>query len=66
MSRTNIEINDELIEVVMRRHHLRTKREAVELALRVLAGAPMTREEAMAMRGGHAIDELPPDVPVAG
>jgi hypothetical protein len=32
----------------------------------VLAGAPMTREEARAMRGGHAIDELPPDVPVAG
>ena len=36
---------------------------AVDLALRHLAGQPMTREEALAMGGAHAIVELPADVP---
>jgi hypothetical protein len=40
---------------------VRTKTAAVELALRHLAGQPMTREEALAMRGAHAIGEIPPD-----
>jgi Arc/MetJ family transcription regulator len=39
----------------MDRYGLRTKRAAVEFALRHLAGQPMTREEALAMRGAHAI-----------
>lgn len=51
MSRTNIEIEDELIARVMRRYGLRTKRAAVELALRRLDFEPMSREEALAMRG---------------
>lgn len=38
MARTNIDIDAELVAVVMRRHGLRTKREAVDLALRRLAG----------------------------
>lgn len=59
--RTNIEIEDTYLQVVMDRYGLRTKTEAVELALRHLAGQPMTREEALAMRGAHAIDELPED-----
>ena len=41
---------------------VRTKTEAVDLALRQLAGQPMTRDEAIAMRGSHAILEAPPDV----
>ena len=45
----------------MERFGLRTKTEAVELALRHLAGQPMTREEALAMRGAHAIAEIPGD-----
>ena len=57
--RTNIEIEDTYLQVVMDRYGLRTKTEAVELALRHLAGQPMTREEALAMRGAHAIDEPP-------
>ena len=57
--RTNIEIEDTYVQVVMDRYGLRTKTEAVELALRHLAGQPMTREEALAMRGAHAIDEVP-------
>jgi Arc/MetJ family transcription regulator len=64
--RTNIEIEDSYLQVVMDRYGLRTKTEAVELALRHLAGQPMTREEALAMRGAHAIDELPPDTPPQG
>jgi Arc/MetJ family transcription regulator len=59
--RTNIEIEDDYVESIMRRHHLRTKTEAVDLALRKLAGEPMTREEALAMRGTHSIGKLPPD-----
>jgi Arc/MetJ family transcription regulator len=39
-----------------------TKTEAVDLALRHLAGQPMTRDEALAMRGARAIDEIPNDV----
>ena len=51
MSRTNIEIDDRLIERAMRIHGLKTKREAVDFALRRLVGTPMTREEMLAMRG---------------
>jgi len=59
--RTNIEIEDTYLQVVMDRFGLRTKTEAVELALRHLAGQPMTREEALAMRGARAIGEIPED-----
>ena len=64
--RTNIEIEDTYLQVVMDRYGLRTKTEAVELALRHLAGQPMTREEALAMRGAYAIDEAPADTPPRG
>ena len=64
--RTNIEIEDTYLQVVMNRYGLRTKTEAVELALRHLAGQPMTRQEALAMRGAHAIDEPPADTPPRG
>jgi Arc/MetJ family transcription regulator len=59
--RTNIEIEDTYLRAVMDRFGLHTKTEAVELALRHLAGQPMTREEALAMRGAHAIAEVPED-----
>ena len=64
--RTNIEIEDTYLQTVMDRYGLRTKTEAVELALRHLAGQPMTREEALAMRGAQAIDEPPADTPARG
>ena len=51
MARTNIDIDEHLIDAVMRRHGFATKREAVDAALRRLAPAPMSREEALAMRG---------------
>ena len=59
--RTNIEIEDRFVQTVMDRYGVRTKTEAVDLALRHLAGQPMTREEAQAMRGAHAIDDVPSD-----
>ena len=51
VTRTNIDIDDELIDNVMRRYALRTKREAVEFALRRLYRKPMTVEEILALRG---------------
>ena len=59
--RTNIEIEETYLRIVMDRYSLRTMTEAVELALRHLAGQPMSREEALAMRGAHAIEEPPAD-----
>lgn len=58
--RTNIEIEDDDVQVILQRYGLRTKTEAVALALRHLAGQPMTREEALSMRGARALD-LPPE-----
>jgi len=60
--RTNIEIEDSYVNTVMDRYGVRAKTEAVDLALRHLAGQPMTREEALGMRGAHAIDAPPRDV----
>jgi Arc/MetJ family transcription regulator len=51
MSRTNIELDDKLVEMAMRRYGLKTKREVVQLALERLVGGVMTREEALAMEG---------------
>jgi Arc/MetJ family transcription regulator len=59
--RTNIEIEDTYVRVIMERYGLRTKTEAVDLALRHLAGQPMTREEALAMRGARALGRVPAD-----
>jgi Arc/MetJ family transcription regulator len=61
MSRTNIEIDDELIRRVMERWGYRTKREAVDSALRRLDLEPMTNEELAAMHGSGwdgDLDEL--------
>ena len=59
--RTNIEIEESDVRTIMERYSLRTKTEAVALALRTMAGQPMTREEALAMHGAHAIGEIPED-----
>ena len=45
--RTNIEIEDTYLQAIMDRYGVHTKTEAVDLALRHLAGQPMTREEAL-------------------
>jgi Arc/MetJ family transcription regulator len=51
MTRTNVDIDDALVARVMRRYGLPTKRAAVDLALRRLDVEPLTRDEALAMRG---------------
>jgi Arc/MetJ family transcription regulator len=50
VTRTNIEIDDVLVDRAMRLYRLRSKREAVDLALRKLVDG-MSREEALASEG---------------
>ena len=57
MARTNIDIDEDACAKVMRRYGLRTKRDAVNFALRELA-AGMTLEEARAMRGSGWVGDL--------
>jgi Arc/MetJ family transcription regulator len=59
--RTNIEIEDTYLQLIMERYRVRTKTEAVDLALRHLAGQPMTQDDALAMRGANAIGKVPTD-----
>ena len=51
MSRTNIDIDDELVEKAMRMYRLESKRAAIDLALRRLVGDAMSLEEVLAMEG---------------
>jgi Arc/MetJ family transcription regulator len=51
MSRTNIDIDEEACETVMRRYHLETKRDAVNFALRTVAAEPLDVEQARRLRG---------------
>lgn len=51
MARTNIDIDDALCERVMTRFQLKSKREAVNLALRRLAEEPLSAADARGLRG---------------
>lgn len=52
VTRTNIDIDDELIERAMRTFGLHTKRQAVNLALeRLVGGGPMGLREQLEMEG---------------
>jgi Arc/MetJ family transcription regulator len=51
MTRTNIEIDDDLVAEVMRRFGVSTKKEAVDLALRRLVGVPLTKEFLLGLEG---------------
>jgi Arc/MetJ family transcription regulator len=51
MSRTNIEIDDAACRAVMDRYHFATKREAVNFALRTVAGEPLDVDDARRLRG---------------
>lgn len=65
-TRTNIELDDEIVERAMRLYGTRTKKETVDLALRRLVGAELTREEALALeRSGWDgdLDEFRRDMP---
>lgn len=66
MSRTNIDIDDELAAEVMRRFGLTTKRAAVDLALRRLVGSPLSREFLLGLEGvgwESDLDDLRSDRP---
>ena len=61
MSRTNIDLDDEACRAVMERYQLRSKRDAVNFALRTLAAEPLSVEEARRLRGSGwdgDLDEL--------
>jgi Arc/MetJ family transcription regulator len=61
MARTNIELDDDACETVMKRYGFTTKKDAVNFALRSLAAEPLSVEEARRLRGsGWAgdLDEL--------
>lgn len=51
MGLIDIEIDDVLVERVMRLHGVDTKGAAVDLALRRLVGEPLSREEALGLEG---------------
>ena len=51
MTRTTIDLDDRLVSVVMARYGLRTKKEAVDLALRRLVGSELTPEFLVGLRG---------------
>ncbi|MBJ7398646.1 type II toxin-antitoxin system VapB family antitoxin [Mycolicibacterium sp.] len=58
MTRTNIELDDELVAEVMRRYGVSTKRQAVDLALRRLVGPPLNREFLLGLEGIGWDDDL--------
>jgi Arc/MetJ family transcription regulator len=51
MARTNIDLDESAVERVMARYALATKREAVNFALRTVAGEPLSVDEARALKG---------------
>ena len=64
-TRTNIDFDDEVLDRVQAVYGLRTKREAVDFALRRLLIEPFTREEALAAQGsgwGGDLDEMRSDM----
>lgn len=61
VARTNIDLDDELVERAMRLYRLETKREAVAFALRRLVGDPLSIDEILDLEGSGwdaDLDEL--------
>jgi Arc/MetJ family transcription regulator len=61
MGRNNIDIDEALVQRVMVRFGLTSKREAVDYALRHVIGQTMTREQAAAMLGAIPDFTIPSD-----
>ena len=51
MSRTNIDLDDEACDTVIRRYRLTSKREAVNFALRTVAAEALDVDRARRLRG---------------
>ena len=61
MTRTNIDLDDELVETVMKQNGLKTKKDAVDFALRKTIRRVPTVDEVMALEGigfSYTNDEL--------
>ena len=61
MARTNIDVDEEACATVMRRYRLASKRDAVNFALRTVAGEALDLEQARRLRGSGwegDLDEL--------
>lgn len=58
MTRRTVDIDDKACATVMRRYRLRSKREAVNLALRLLATEPLPLDEARRLRGSGWVGDL--------
>lgn len=66
VTRTNIDIDDALVERAMKLYRLETKRQVVQLALERLVERPMSTEEILAMEGTGwegDLDELRGGIP---
>lgn len=66
-TRTNIELDDRLVEQAMRLYGTRTKRETVDLALRRLVGEGLSMRDALALEGSGwdgDLEQLRADGPV--
>jgi Arc/MetJ family transcription regulator len=65
-TRTNIELDDDLVEAAMGLYGTRNKKETVDLALRRLVGARLSVDEAIAMEGSGwegDLDRMRADAP---
>jgi Arc/MetJ family transcription regulator len=51
MARTSVDIDEKACASVMRRYRLKTKREAINFALRALAAEPLIVDAARKLRG---------------
>ncbi len=67
-TRTNIELDDEIVEAAMRLYGTRSKKETVDLALRRLVGSRLDTQDALALEGSgwdgdlaRMREDVPPD-----
>lgn len=67
-TRTNIELDDDMVETAMRLYGTKSKKDTVDLALRRLVGSRLGTEEALALEGSgwegdleRLRDDAPPD-----
>ena len=58
MARTNIDIDEAACQAVMHRYNLKSKRDAVNLALRLVAAEPLGLQAARGLRGSGWQGEL--------
>lgn len=65
-TRTNIELDDEIMATAMRLYGTRTKKQTVDLALRRLVGSRLDTDEALSLEGSGwegDLDQMRDDAP---